>query len=245
MSTRTARFALDDTGAVKESHAKAQHELLESDFERCWYQPQDYEEFRNNAKRLGRIIAEETKTNTSRSGITGHRSYVRTMTRVYKSSLETSSPRTHNLLSRSVRKDLEYWVQVDETPRGIERYALPSIKEDRMQLRAEVIAGVLLTQQECRKRAKYLSNKVVEKLVRDASVARSQYSVRLAIVLAAADAAVVSKGYSQENNPIFFLPLVSSPTPQRPRPTQKPTRNRRIPFPKRIVAHNSHYRTRW
>jgi len=191
---RRVRFEMDSGGSVQESFAEANHQLLESDLAQCWWQRHDFARFRESVNEFQMAAMEEGGMESA--GIPGRRSsYHRTMSKVLKSVSKSScnlplststmaTTATRSLLSGATRKDLEYWTQVDESnPRGLEKFILT---RERMRRRGRVVVSVLLMQHECLERR--LPKHVSEKLIQEVSEKESTRCVKVAIVMAAADA---------------------------------------------------------
>uniref|UniRef100_A0A7S1GM60 Uncharacterized protein n=1 Tax=Cyclophora tenuis TaxID=216820 RepID=A0A7S1GM60_CYCTE len=90
-------------------------------------------------------------------------------------------------------KDLQFWVLVGESRRGLERHTVQSVKQDCHRRKLDVIEGVLFVQQMCRENNNNNKNinynyAKAETMMRAASEKDSEPSVRFAALMGAADA---------------------------------------------------------
>jgi len=186
---RRVQFAVDKTGRIKESQSKPQHQLLETDLEQCWWQPADFIAMRRRVRELHSALEDRKVL----MGTSDHKSYRRTMSKVQSCCFNRSGKKS---LPASTLRDLEYWVRVENSPRGLEKFILPSLTRQRLERREDVIMGVLLLQDECWLRG--LSQPQTESLLQAKSEKESKHAKKYARIMAAIDDVVASTQSGEE-----------------------------------------------
>jgi len=114
----------------------------------------------------------------------GRKSYCKTIEQIYRCVLSSSSKRE---ISPSSQKNLEFWVSVGHSRRGLECHIVASVGKDRSRRKNNVIRRVLMAQERCI--IERQSPEMACEFIRCASEKASQCSRRFAILMAEADQA--------------------------------------------------------
>ena len=198
------RFAENEMGEVKATYASAEHELFLADMVRCWWQPCEFSLIRENAHEL---VKEIKRGLDSSLEFGGRKSYKKAMNRVYKAC--TTAGYKRRALPMPIRKELEYWVNVGESRRGLEKVVLSSsMGKERQQRRSDVILAVLFAQEQCW--VEGMSQHHTTKLIREASEKESVSSARFAYFMGAADATAAALAAAEDGNIANMERIVSN-----------------------------------
>lgn len=178
---RRVQFETNDKGEVKVSVAAPAHVLDERTLEDCWWKASEHAVFRQNARQVAQSIEDGGDCLFEKGG---RRSYVNIIEKVYTHSLTS-----RRALPNATRKELEFWIQVGHSRRGLERMVASAIGEERIGRRVDVIVEVLQTQYHCWEQRK--SAEQTAKLLKTVSERESTFSSRFAEMMGAADAIAV------------------------------------------------------
>lgn len=174
---RRVHFDTDEMGEVKAEGVAAPHRLLHSDLERCWWQRYELSELRSSAQEVVEAI-EDGGDFIWVNG--GRKPYCKSIDKAFRSCVSKKE------LSSSTRRDLEFWVSVGHSRRGLERHIVTSFGEERQRRRADIVDGVLFVQYRCWEEG--LNEEQTPKLLRAASERISLGSARFSAAMGAADA---------------------------------------------------------
>ena len=159
-----------------------------------WFQPDELNQMkRSAAKHAGRIRGE-----IKRGKIQGNEipvSYEKVLLRIYRSCLEGQR---HSFADQ---EKLEHWVSLGHARRGLERYVVDVIAQERSERRFQLQRSIFFVQEKCRNQG--LSEVQEAGLIRLASEKLSKPSVAFAKVLAEADA--IAAGSNLDDSHIFDM----------------------------------------
>ena len=170
-------------GEIKTTSQAAPHALLYMDMERCWWQPREMQAIRQGAYDVVKAMDDGGDFFWEKLG---QKPYRRVLHKVYKSCVAGKQKE----LSPATRNDLDFWVGIGHTRRGLERCTVAAtVGKERRRRRSKLIENVLFVQERCWEEG--LSYTQTAKLTRVASERESTIAARFAALLGSADAAAV------------------------------------------------------
>mmetsp|Transcript_16070 Transcript_16070/g.36901 ORF Transcript_16070/g.36901 Transcript_16070/m.36901 type:complete len:372 (-) Transcript_16070:30-1145(-) len=189
---RRVRFAKNEKGKLLRTYDKApsNHRLKgQSDCERRWWQDSDFDKAREGVNAVSDAIDNGGDAEWENMGKT---TYHKTIQRLFRSCVKNDDK--WKTPESSVFQDLQFWVRVGHSRRGLERFIVNDVGVDMEHNKGDLIEGVLKAQKKCDKEE--ISDDQRFDMIRKASQKHSTVSARLAAALGKADEAVLKE---QEN----------------------------------------------
>jgi hypothetical protein len=179
---KRVRFAKTTEGQIMEEIHSPIHPRDSSQ----WMTREEWIEIRRQGQMtINSILSGDTIWSLAR-----RHTYTNTMFRLWNCCLKGKEP------SSSLKRELRFWASIGHSRRGLEKYSLPKVYDERQRRRYQHSSGVLFVQDQCYENRMDLET--TSRLIRVASEKLSKASALFARLMAEADAEAVEYDAEEE-----------------------------------------------
>jgi hypothetical protein len=179
---KRVRFATTADGQILEET----HSPLHPQDASQWMTREEWADIR----RQGQVTINSILSGDTIWSLARRHTYTNTMFRLWNCCLKGKEP------TSSLKRELRFWASIGHSRRGLEKYSLPKLQEERQLRRYQHSSGVLFVQDQCYENKMDLET--TNRLIRVASEKLSKTSALFARLMAAADAEAVEYDADEE-----------------------------------------------
>lgn len=179
---KSVRFAVATDGNILTKSYLAKHYLEES----LWLNQEEWKQIR----RSGQNVVDSVQKGDFIWSEARRHSYIKTMTKLWRTCVKGKH------ISDSMKEELIFWTSIGHSRRGLEKFSVTEVQEERQRRRREHIEGIMFVQDQCWDHE--INVDQTARLLRVASEKLSQVATQFAAILADADASAVSDNAAEE-----------------------------------------------
>mmetsp|Transcript_21907 Transcript_21907/g.37265 ORF Transcript_21907/g.37265 Transcript_21907/m.37265 type:complete len:270 (-) Transcript_21907:562-1371(-) len=170
-------FELTDYGDVRTYRYESPYVRSELIDESLWWSAGEFGFIRSSAM----LLTSKVRNGDDEDELTTYRrnSYRKSLSKAYRLSVKSAD------LPRNAREDLEFWVNLGDSRRGLEKFILEDMRRDRDKRRDKLVGAVRTAQDRCKERGCPSGQKA--EMLRNVSEGSSRHAKRFARVMAIAD----------------------------------------------------------